>query len=793
MAQSLRILLVEDDSQDTALVVRELRRAGFEPDWKRVDTKEDYLDSLHAGLDIIISDYSLPQFGGVDALELLKESGLEIPFMIVSGTIGEETAVEAMKLGASDYLLKDRLARLGPAVRQALEQSRRRNQHKQAVEALQRTSKLLQTIFDSAPVAILGLDLQGRVIRWNAGAYRMFGWTEGEVIGRVCPTVPEDHLLQYLAMIERAAHEGGQTGMIDLRRKKNGEMIYTSVVSAALHNGVGETVGVMAIIEDISARRRTEEELKLREASLVQAQRIAHLGSWSMELIDMEDISENPLRWSDEMFSLLGYEPGRDKATIDDFFERVHPEDRDKVKIALGETLREGSPFEVEHRIVLPDGTERIIHEEADLIRDSQTGRVLRIVGTVQDITKQRQSELALRTSEEQLRQSQKMEAIGQLSSGVAHDFNNLLTVIKGHLDLFRIKGQISPKMISSVKQINHAADRASTLTRQLLMFSRQQVMQQADYNLNGLVSNLSKMLRRLLTEKIVIQVNYAARPLMIRADEGMVEQVLLNLAINARDAMVDGGTLTISTEPVDFNKTSAARVAQARPGKFVCLQITDSGSGIPDETLPRIFEPFFTTKEVGKGTGLGLAMVYGIMQQHNGWVSVESEVGAGTTFRAYFPRLDSATITPFEEKGGSALPGGHEGILLVEDEAAVRQIAEAALVSLGYRVFSAPSGRAALQVWDTHKQSIELLVTDLIMPEGIGGRELAVLLLAENPQLPVVYMSGYSNEVASEEFQLEEGVNYLAKPFDLAGFSKIIRASLNRAAIQEPLGRPSG
>lgn len=653
MTQPLRILLVEDDPRDAELIVLALRRDGFEPDWRRVDNKADYLDGLHPGLDAVMSDYSLPGFGGIEALELLKETGLEIPFLLVSGTIGEEMAVEAMRLGASDYLLKDRLARLGPAVRRALEQSHRRTQHKQALDALQRTSRMLQTIFDSAPVAILGLDLQGKIVRWNAGAFRMFGWTEGEVIGRLCPTVPGENRADYLAMIAQVVRGGGQTGLIGQRRRKDGEMLHTSIVAAALHDTGGETVGVMTIIEDI---------------------------------------------------------------------------------------------------------------------------------------TKQRQAEQALRQSEEQLRQSQKMEAIGQLSSGVAHDFNNLLTVIKGHLDLFRLKGQISPKMINSVKQINHAADRASTLTRQLLMFSRQQVMQQADYNLNGLVANLSKMLRRLLSEKIVIEVNYATRPMMIHADEGMVEQVLLNLAINARDAMADGGNLSIATQPVDFTKTAAARISGAREGKFVCLQVTDSGAGISPETLPRIFEPFFTTKEIGKGTGLGLAMVYGIMQQHNGWITVESRLGEGTTFRAYFPRLHTTTFTPFEEKNEMVLPGGHEGILLVEDEAAVRQIAEAALVSLGYRVFPAVNGKAALQVWDTHKQNIELVMTDLIMPEGIGGAELALLLLAENPQIPVVYMSGYSNDATAEDLHLEEGVNYLSKPFDLTSLARIVRSTLNRAvAVQEP------
>ncbi len=242
MAQPLRILLIEDDPRDADLIVLVLRRDGFEPDWRRVDTKADYLSGLHPGLDVIMSDYSLPGFGGIEALELLKETGLEFPFLLVSGMTGEEMAVEAMKLGASDYLLKDRLARLGPAVRRALEQSHRRNQHKQALDALQRTSRMLQTIFDSAPVAILGLDLQGKIVRWNAGAFRMFGWTEGEVIGGVCPTVPEENQADYLEMIAQVVRAGGQTELISRRRTKNGGMLHTSIVAAALHDATGETV-----------------------------------------------------------------------------------------------------------------------------------------------------------------------------------------------------------------------------------------------------------------------------------------------------------------------------------------------------------------------------------------------------------------------------------------------------------------------------------------------------------------------------------------------------------------------
>jgi two-component system, cell cycle sensor histidine kinase and response regulator CckA len=353
------------------------------------------------------------------------------------------------------------------------------------------------------------------------------------------------------------------------------------------------------------------------------------------------------------------------------------------------------------------------------------------------------------------------------------------------------VKGRVSPEITESIQQIDEAADRAASLTRQLLTFSHQQVMQQTELNLNGLVTSLTKMLRRLVSENIEMRVACAPRPLLIRADEGMVEQVLLNLVVNARDAMPKGGILRVTTQPVDFDEPSARLMPQGRPGAFACLMVGDTGTGIAPNVLPRIFEPFFTTKGVGKGTGLGLATVYGVTQQHGGWVIVESAVGRGTIFRVYFPRLSSVLTEAMEGRAGTPLPGGHEGILLVEDELAVREIAEAALVGLGYKVFPAPSGLAALQVWEAHQHEIELLLTDLVMPAGITGRDLALRLRSVNPRLPVVYMSGYSDDVAGGGFTLQEGMNYLPKPFDLASLARMVRTSLDRGATKMPFANP--
>ena len=428
--------------------------------------------------------------------------------------------------------------------------------------------------------------------------------------------------------------------------------------------------------------------------------------------------------------------------------------------------------------IELIDGT--ILDRYSAPVRDKAENHYGRI-WTFRDITEQRQLE-------QRLRQSQKMEAIGQLSGGVAHDFNNLLTVIKGHIGLMRMSDQITADITEPIQQIDEAADRAAKLTAQLLMFSRQQVMKQSDHDLNDLVGNLTKMLRRLVSENIKIEVECAPEVLPIRGDEGMVEQVLLNLVVNARDAMLKGGTLTMKTGSVTIPAEAAPYGPQARAGSFVYLAVRDTGTGIDPEVMPRIFDPFFTTKGIGKGTGLGLATVYGAVQQHGGWVTVESELGRGTVFRVYFPRLAFAGAWSPAAQLPAAVRGGHEGILLVEDEPAVRKVAVAALEGLGYRLYIAPSGLAALPVWAKNHAEIDLLLTDLVMPDGISGLELAKRLHDSDPRLPVVFMSGYSHEVAGGEVVFKEGINYLTKPFDLTSLAKIVRANLDASAKRLPI-----
>jgi signal transduction histidine kinase/ActR/RegA family two-component response regulator len=398
------------------------------------------------------------------------------------------------------------------------------------------------------------------------------------------------------------------------------------------------------------------------------------------------------------------------------------------------------------------------------------------VLGVARDITDRKQLEA-------QLRQAQKMEGIGQLAGGVAHDFNNMLAVMRGNADLLLMDAeQHSPYTNECLKHIAGAAERAASLTRQLLIFSRKQAMQSEPLVLNALVENLANMLKRVIREDIRLECRYANQLPFVQADPGMMEQVLLNLVVNARDAMPCGGQLLITTEGVSLGAAYARTNPEARAGEFVCLSVSDTGTGIAPEHLERVFEPFFTTKEPGKGTGLGLATVYGIVKQHQGWVEVSSRVGEGTTFKIFLPAIpppDEVAAAPMVQ---AKLRGGSETILLVEDEYSVRMIMRRVLETFKYKVHEATCAREALEVWSRHAGEISLLLTDIIMPEGVTGRDLAEQLRAAKPGLKVIFMSGYSAEVVGKdtEFFRRTRSYFLRKPCPTATLIQTVRKCLD-------------
>jgi len=382
---------------------------------------------------------------------------------------------------------------------------------------------------------------------------------------------------------------------------------------------------------------------------------------------------------------------------------------------------------------------------------------------------------------EDQIRQIQKMESIGQLAAGIAHDFNNILTVIIGNTSLLLSDPELPPYSLETLKQISIASTRAATLTRQLLTFSKRQIVQPRKLNINDVLAQMSEMLRRLIKETVQIRYNFSMNLPAVYADPGMIEQAIINLASNSQDAMPRGGVLTISTSVFQVPPEGIPLKPQAVAGKFVCIEVSDTGIGMDELVQSHLFEPFFTTKEVGKGTGLGLSTVYGIIKQHNGWIDVESTVGKGSTFKLYFPALEETAVHEISNVKDTPIIGGNETILLVEDEGPVRVFTSAYLKRLGYDVLEASSGPAAISLWRQHQNRIKLLLTDLVMPDGMSGKELATILQANNPKLKVIFTSGYSVDFSDASAGLIDGVNFIQKPFEPNNLAKLIRKCLDQ------------
>jgi PAS domain S-box-containing protein len=453
--------------------------------------------------------------------------------------------------------------------------------------------------------------------------------------------------------------------------------------------------------------------------------------------------------------------------------EFVHPEDQLRARENLQNAwLNPDKPMVVAARFKHRDGTGRLLEAMGRILPGELADGQL-ILNT-RDITESKKME-------EQFRQAQKMEAVGLLAGGIAHDFNNILAAILMQLSLLQQDPSLTPEMRSSLDDLEAGAKRAASLTRQLLLFGRRQVMEIKPLDFNELLEGLIRMLKRLLGENVDLLLHGPAGALWVEADKGMMEQVITNLCINARDAMPDGGRLTIGTANVEFDAVSSGRRAEARPGKFVCLSVADTGCGMDEATLNQVFQPFFTTKEVGKGTGLGLATVFGIVKQHQGWIEVESEVGVGSVFRVFLPARDAL---PSAQRSSVAKPspGGREIILMVEDNEALREMTAQWLLHLGYQVLEAPNGREALEHWNQHGGNVSLLLTDMVMPGGMSGLDLAEQLRKMNPALKVIISSGYSVEITRRNLLQARGIEYLAKPYEGPALASMIRQCLDAA-----------
>jgi PAS domain S-box-containing protein len=642
-------------------------------------------------------------------------------------------------------------------------------------EARNRSERRFRALTEHSGDSIALINAENKILYLSPSVEAVEGYKPAELIGRngMENTHPDD-LPVIKAVVEQLVAKPGQPiPVLWRRRHKDGRWLWLEGIATNLL----ADPAVRAIVtnyRDVTERKLAEEELRWK-TTLFEAQ----LNSTIDGILVVD--SEGTKMLQNERMRELWKIPREFAEDKDDTAQLQYVTSRTKNPQQFVAKVLDlySHPDEVSRdEIELVDGT--VLDRYSSPVRDTQGKRYGRI-WAFRDITERKRLE-------EQFRQSQKMEMIGQLSGGVAHDFNNMLTAIIGHLGLLRTAPGITPEIAFSLREIDGAANRAANLTSQLLAFSRRQVMSSSVLDLNVVVADLANMLHRMLGKNIDVILDCAPRQLTFQGDSGMMEQVLVNLAVNARDAMPGGGTLRIVTRSVTRVPPPAGeRAATEAPAEFVQLSVCDSGTGIPPELRGKIFEPFFTTKDVGKGTGLGLATVFGILQQHHGWIELESEVGRGASFHIFLPRVAPGPAAVPEASPAVPAQGRGELVLLVEDEPSVQDMGRRALSGYGYRVLAAANGPAALAVWAAHKDEIDLLLTDMIMPEGISGMQLAQQLLREKPTLKVIYSSGYNAQIAGKELKLTDGINFLAKPYQLDRLYRTVRAALDGKHSRSP------
>jgi PAS domain S-box-containing protein len=607
------------------------------------------------------------------------------------------------------------------------------------------------------------LDPQGRYIYVNPAYANMMGYPNpGPFIGKRWDKMsnPQD-VTPVQANIRKGLQDHGKwLGPITVHHK-DGTAVPLEIAITALPGG-GTICVTRDITERVSAQRaRDEAEIKYR----LLVEQVAAI-SYIAEL----GVRGQWFYVSPQVESILGYSADEWISSSREWINHVHPEDHPIVH-AAEESCQRGQPFQAEYRITRKDGEVIWVSDSAVVVRGSDSHPVME--GLIVDITDRK-------VLEDQLQQARKIEAVGRLAGGVAHDFNNLLTIIKGYVEMAMQRSLDRPELHSDIRHIEEAADRAVTLVRQLLAFSRKQVLRPKVLDLNTIVVNLDQLLRRLMPQNIEMKTFVSKEAGTIKADPGQIEQVIMNLVVNARDALPDGGHILIETSNVDLGSAYTRDHAVVAPGPYVLLAVSDTGIGMSADTVAHIFEPFYTTKESGRGTGLGLSTVYGIVKQSGGYVWVYSELGKGTTFKVYLPRVTDAVQVSPPETPASTTQRGHETILLVEDEDDVRELTQMVLSKGGYNVIEAHSPAEAERLAGHGGPEIHLLLTDVVMP-GISGRELAKRLSERFPHLRVLFMSGYTYNVIAQNGTLEEGISFLQKPFTPQLLMEKVREALDR------------
>ena len=1014
-SRSIRLLIVEDNSTDAELIVRKLRGSGFKPKIERVDTEEAFLAALKTKVELILCDYSMPQFSGLRALELLKQSGLDIPFIIVSGTIGEETAVAAMRNGAADYLLKDRLVRLGSAVEHALEQKRGRDQHRQAREAYEGLKHNYELILKSAGDGIYGVDLNGNIIFENPKAAELLGWDTDDLLSKPAHATihhkkndgsrfPVESCPIYASMRD------GTTRRVtnDTFWRKDGSSFPVEYVSASMKGEDGRPIGAIVVFKDITEQIVAEMRLKLQAEQYrllfetnpnpmwifdteslhilaVNEAAIAQYGYSREEFLKLtlknlrpaEDVSElvkaispselpahfsgefrhrrkdgslidveiysGPIIWEgvrarivtgiditdhkrfeEELRSthsylrqLLAHTPAviyslcienrvitpmfvsenierllgvtaEESARYEWWLESLHPDDRDRVLDVVANSWS-GEGYSIDDRLRDKDGNYHWVEDNNRVLRD-KSGQVTGAVGVWTDLTERKHTEerlleqaemldhahdaiivrnfddrkikfwnrgaqrlygwsaaeaigqlmtmilansedldsiskvlaangeyrgvvkevtkdgrelmvevwstlirrsdgtprsvLSINTDiteqkklEAQLLRAQRLESIGTLASGVAHDLNNILTPILICSETLRAT-QNDEDRRRAVSLIEESARRGAGVVKQVLTFARGIEGERVTIKPSHLIEELVDIARKTFSKSIEITARYPEDVWLIEGDPTQLHQVLLNLAVNSRDAMPNGGSLVISAENIEVDENYAAMMPQAKVGRYLILQVSDTGTGIPRATIDKIFDPFFTTKEVGKGTGLGLSTAVGIVKSHGGFISVYSDPGKGTTFKVFLPAQISDEIYRKSEVLTGSLQGNGELILVVDDEPSILSVTKTILEKQKYQVVCAHDGPEALALFAPRMGSIKAVLSDIMLPH-MDGVTLIRTIKKMKPEMVFIASTGQSEHSRDTELQTLGVRNFLTKPYDTGKLLKAVREAL--------------
>jgi len=629
----------------------------------------------------------------------------------------------------------------------------------------------LAAIVQSSEDVIIGKNLDGIITSWNRGAEKIYGYTASEIIGKpistLLPSGLEDEVLQILGKIESEEHiEHYET----VRRRKDGRDIFMSLTISPIRNAEGRIVGASTIGRDITERKRAEETLRENKSRLDLAIRSANMGVWSW------DIHENKRYFDHKVCYLLGIDQAKFTGTADDFFNVVHPDDREMLKSALTRTIEQDVPYETEYRAVWPDGSVHYIIARAKLFRD-ETGQPLRVNGLAWDITERKLAEEQRAKLEAELQQAQKLETIGTLAGGIAHDFNNILQPIMGYTEMELNDLSPSNPLRKSLEEVLKASLRAKELIRQILAISRStEEQQRIPIDISSIIKEALKLLRSSLPSSI--EMRQKIRKSVALADPTQIHQVLMNLCTNAAHAMGDKGILEVRLSPVDLSESDLADQAifDLKPGAYLRLSVSDTGSGIDAKTMERIFDPYFTTKEVGKGSGLGLAVINGIVKRHEGAITVQSVPGKGTTFSIYFPRLDSRPEATMQVEDPPQR--GSERILLVDDEPALMEMATSILERLGYKVTGQTDSVTALEVFRSSPDEFDLVITDYTMP-NLTGMDLAKEVRRIRPDIRIMLCTGFSEKITPDHMK-ELGVGLLMKPYGMREISEAIRKTLD-------------